>query len=312
MKYITIATAIVLALAILSCEGPTSSERYDEDYYYIIAGALMEGQPMSLDNAIYVGRTIKPGSDILDAFIDDADVTIYDDEGNSYPLEFGFNFGNDLDSLKIGYFNEDLIPEAEHTYRIELCVPTAQDSTIIDTVWAETTVPKTISIDLGTAFTTNPDSVDNYQLAWETAGSEHPLIIETSDAEPVVIYSKFYCLEEWNTVRMVKPIFGQDTFDEEVDYDDPSNHYPRLLSDFGEFLPDANGNGYSVSYSFYQALLVFYGGYEIKIHSIDQNFYKYLYKPESNYQYGGVHGGYGYFGSVCGVTIYTTVVEAVQ
>ncbi len=313
MKYIYIVLASITVLAILSCEGPTSSARYDEDHYYIIAGSLEENQPLSIDNAIYVGKTIKPGEDLLSAYITNAEVTITDDLGNSYPLAFRINFGSDFDSLKVGYVNENLIPQAEHTYRIEMRVPSEQDSTVIDTVWAETTVPKAITIDLDTCFTTNPDSVDNYQLVWETAGSDHPMIIRTTDGETVYLYSKFYCLEEWNSVRMVKPLFGQDTFDEEDEYDDPSTHYPRLITNFSEYMPEVDGEGgYRIFNPFYQAMIAFYGAYEIKISSIDDNFYKYLYKPESNFEYGGIHGGYGYFGSRSGMTIYTTVVETIE
>ncbi len=309
VRYVYIVLIGMILFGLISCEAPTSSERYDKDFYYIIAGSLQDNQPLTPEYSIYVGKTIKPGQDILGSYIEDAEVVIIDDMGNTYPLEFGFDMVNE----KLGYYNENLIPQSQHTYRIELHLPSEEDSAVIDTVWAETMIPKSISIDLYDRFTTDPDSVDSYHLEWETAGEDYPMIIHTADEEPVYLYSKYYCLEEWNTVRMVKPIMGSDTFDEEVDYDDPSNHYPRLLTIFAEYLPESDGNGgYQVFNAAYQGTIAFYGGYKITINSIDENFYTYLYKPESNFEYGGVHGGYGYFGSCSGTVFYTTVVENID
>ncbi len=309
MKYTYIILIIASALLIMSCEGPTSSKRYDKDFYYIIAGSLYENEPLSFHNSIYVGKTIPVGGDIEEAFVTDADVVIYDDEGNEYPLQFGIDF----ETLHFGYYNENLVPQATHTYRIEARVPSAMDSTVIDTVWATTTIPKGVTIDMDTCFTAYEDSVDAYQLVWETAGEEHPMIINTTDGDPVFLYLKYYCLEEWDEVRMVKPIFGEDTFEEEVDYDDPADHYPRLLSFIGEYLPEENGEGgYRVFNSSYQGTLVFFGRYRISVYSVDDNFYHYQYKPDSNFEYGGIHNGYGYFGSASGLTFYTKVVESIE
>ena len=80
---------------------------------------------------------------------------------------------------------------------------------------------------------------------------------------------------------------------------------PRRNTTYETYLPN-DENVFRLRYI--QPAFVFYGKHRVSFLSIDDNFYKYLYKSQG-YFYGGVTGGIGYFGSASRQTMYTKVTK---
>ena len=92
------------------------------------------------------------------------------------------------------------------------------------------------------------------------------------------------------------------------------NNLPLFQCSNVEFLPDPvvlvidNALSEGDSVRFFESNLLFFGRYRISVFHVDENYYRYLYKPEG-YNFGGVEQGIGYFGSRSGQSIYTRVIE---
>lgn len=311
MKKILLLT-LVAVIAIFACTDTTSSNRYTQNTYYVVTGNLYEGQTVSLENAIWVGRSISVNNgNPLDMVVNNALVKIFDFENNEYALTFGAEFEEDGDIKSIGYYDESqqLIIEAGKKYKLEVVVPNSQNEAVMDTIRAETTVPDKAELVSNDAFTTNIDDIMNVSLDYDKAGSEYPIKFKVENEDPKYMYYKFYCLEEWDKVEVIQSILGKDSFEDEEDYESPINNgYPRQLSYLYEYLPELDEEGnYCILNEGYRGSILFRGRFMFSAYSIDENFYKYLYKSNENYKEGGIVGGYGYFGSVSGSVFYTNV-----
>jgi len=293
---------IFLALVILfGCDEFTSEQRYNDDYY-VITGLLFEGQPIQ---QIFIGKTVSPGELITDFNIYYADVVVKEfEEGvivdsiNLSYLSLGTGYGVYMDST------QSKIISSEYTYRIEARIGDKL-------VYAETEVPKYIEILADDAFTFEEDTEDYPNLVYETADSEHPIIIQTATGEPINLMFEFYCLEEFGDHPQYIYDFGDhDTPDDEEEYESPGDGSPRRIEFYGSYLPEMNPENeeYYITEQSYSGPFVFYGDYQITIYSISDSYYNYLYKPDG-YAHGGIQNGFGYFGAVSGKTIYTEVVE---
>ncbi len=282
------------------CDDFTSSERYDEDYY-VITGLLYEGYPIQ---PIFIGKTFSPfDDDFTDMNIPDAEVFIKEFNGDTlvdsvqlvyFPLEEGI--GVYIDPLQTKIISSNYI------YRIEAQIEE-------ELVWAETEVPVSIYVLPDEAFTTDSTTVFP-QLEYETADSEHPLVIQTIDDEVVNLMFEFYCLLEFEDEPQYIATFGDhETPEDEEEYED-MNGFPRRVDFYTSYLPvlDPETGQYFVTESAYSGAIVFYGDYEISVYSISQNYFNYLYMTEG-YTHGGIQNGFGYFGAVSGISLYTEVIE---
>ena len=291
---------IIIALS-FGCDDFTSSERY-EDNYYVITGLLYEGYPIQ---PIFIGKTISPFEDeFTDMNIDYAEVIIKEFDGETlvdsvqlvyFPLEEGI--GVYIDPFQTKIISSDYI------YRIEAQIGD-------ELVFAETEVPDSIYVLPDEAFTTDSTTVFP-QLEYETADSEHPLVIQTIDDEVVNLMFKFYCLEEFEDEPQYIIVFGDhETPEDEEEYENPNDGFPRRINFFGSYLPVWNEEyqKFLVTESAYSGPIVFYGDYEVTIYSISQNYFNYLYMTDG-YTHGGIQNGFGYFGAVSGTTLYTEIVE---
>ena len=291
---------IIIALS-FGCDDFTSSERY-EDNYYVITGLLYEGYPIQ---PIFIGKTISPFEDeFTNMNIDYAEVIIKEFDGETlidsvqlvyFPLEDGI--GVYIDPLQTKIISSDYI------YRIEAQIGD-------ELVFAETEVPDSIYVLPDEAFTTDSTTVFP-QLEYETADSEHPLVIQTIDDEVVNLMFKFYCLEEFEDEPQYIIVFGDhETPEDEEEYESPNDGFPRRINFFGSYLPVWNEEyqKFLVTESAYSGPIVFYGDYEVTIYSISQNYFNYLYMTDG-YTHGGIQNGFGYFGAVSGTTLYTEIVE---
>ncbi len=295
-----IITLLIIIAFFFGCDDFISSQRYEDDYY-IITGLLYQGQPIQ---PIFIGKTISPfDDDFTDMNIPDAEVIIKEFDGETlldsvqlvyFPLEQGIG-------IYIDPFQTKII-SSDYIYRIEAQIGD-------ELVFAETEVPDSIYVLPNDAFTTDSTTVFP-QLIYETADSEHPLVIQTTDDEVVNLMFKFYCLEEFEDEPQYIVTFGDhETPEDEEEYEN-MNGFPRRVDFYGSYLPVLNpDNGqYYVTESAYSGAIVFYGDYEFSVYSISQNYFNYLYMADG-YTHGGIQNGFGYFGAVSGTTLYTEVVE---
>jgi hypothetical protein len=296
-KYIILICAV---LFIASCTEFTAPERYTEESYYL-TGILRAGETVDFDNPIIIGKTIPVEGGMLDdLLIFDAAVTLYElslDNTiiDSTALTFQVNpFG------QLGYIDVagNMIIEPENIYLIEAVI----DST--DLVWAQTIVPKTITVQPDSGYITDPSVTVWPEIVFDDIDLEHPIMIETQDNETFNLHCEFYCLEEWQDAEYIFAM-EEDTYPEDAEeYESEADGSPRKTSTFYIFQPTEN----LVNFSFYQYAFVFYGRYEVTVSAIDDNYLNYLYKPEG-YNHGGIKGGVGYFGSAVSNVIYTKIVE---
>ena len=311
MKFTIIALILVAAAALLlvACEDFVGPSRWNNEFYYIITGNLVDGQPITLDRPIFVGRTINVnGGNPNEMFILDATVVVRElGPDNTAVLSDTLSFSvynptGDLNDMKVGYVDPDssFIPQAGKTYQVAVYIPEEADS-----IWARTTVPSHMEVMPDEAFTF--DETATYPtLKWDTANIEHPLRIQAQNDEMCYMYFRFYCLEDFASEPQYTIDFMgmDDTPEDEDEYDDMretawvSRYQPEQREDQNYYIEDRG----------YKANIWFYGDTEIDIYSIDENYWQYNYKPEG-YRYGGVNNGLGYFGSLSGQKMYTRVIE---
>lgn len=315
MKYIIIITAIAM-LILTACEDNTSGVRYENDSYLILIGSLRDGEPVGPENPVFLGQTIPAdGGNLADMTLPEtADVVIHDlSNDQSYPL-IPFGVVPDTlsgDSLYV-YFDPNfmdsgnaLIPQPGVTYRIEAVTPT-------DSVWAETTMPARITLEENAGYTFEfPQNDAGFPtMSYEVINQEHPLMIHSDSGEEHRMLFRFYCLEEFeDQPEYINKILDQpDSPEEPEQYEDPYNGSPRKIRWYNLYKPRPDNGGYVIREAGYKSAFVFYGKYKVSVFSIDENYYKYLYKSEG-YDWGGIHNGKGYFGSMSGQEMYTKIIE---
>ncbi len=292
----------MLCLTLMGCEDYTSGSRHKKDTYKFIYGKLIHGEPINGMNNIKVSNSIKLPSTIhiFDLFDSLATVQVKEIEtGNAVDLMFAIEYGGYIDPT------ESLIPQAGNTY--ELSVVTGTDS-----LWAVTTVPDSIFLELDTSvYKDSQDELDGVEMEFSKIATDYPFNIITQNNESIELHSYFYCLDEWDEVMYIENDFvDSDSLESEEDFEDELTGYPRKTQNLYTMKPELlDDNYYNIKFDFFKDSFVFTGRYYIRVHSIDENYYKYLYKPDG-YKFGGINGGaYGYFGSATGKEFYTKVVD---
>ncbi|MDO9577932.1 MAG: hypothetical protein Q7J16_08610 [Candidatus Cloacimonadales bacterium] len=302
--------ASIIAILLISCTDFTSPERNTEQQYYL-TGLLVAGKSVDFDNPVIFGKTISTeNGSFVDLFIGGANVTLYEmnNSGSIQDSVSLFCFPLPIPEINDTLFlyidiDQYLTIKPEMSYKIEV---KNED----DLVWAVTQVPKSIHVwadslvTENSGYTTDPNPPVWPEMVYDTIDLEHPIQIETQDNDIINLLIDFYCLEEWYDARLVHAFGGEEYLEDEEDYENPGDGSPRKTSIFYTFLPNDN----LVNFSFYQYAFVFYGRYEVTVKSIDDNYLHYIYKPEG-YNYGGINGGIGYFGSASSSKIYTKIVE---
>jgi hypothetical protein len=302
---------LLIILCIFGCDSPTSGPRFETEQY-VITGLLHENQPLTLDEPIFVGKTVDlTAGNLNELVIMDADVTITHLQSNQqWPLAFGM--GQDAKGAPlVGYYDPTatLLPQQGQSYRIMAYIP--QDDGSLDSVYAQTRIPEHIEFELDeSVFTADTLATGWPQLVYETANTEHPLHIRVPDDQSMRMYFSFYCLEEWYNAYFTIDNLPEEKPESHEDYDDPITGQPRMVSYFSLFSGELDpvSGSYYIHDRGYKSNLLFFGRYRISVFHVDENYYRYLYKPEG-YNFGGVEQGIGYFGSRSGQSIYTRVIE---
>ncbi len=311
MRIILIPALITLAL-ILGCSSPTSDARYENDLYYV-AGLLEEGKPIGIENAIKIGKSIEHADTMnLLSMLVKADVKIYDPshdkfysltqaayEGQAYPLYF--------DPMTMIDSSRAFKPEEGKAYTLWVDIYTDSGDSLITTIQAETTIPKKLTVEPNSGYST--DSTTQFPtMVYDSIDKKYPIVAHAEilpGEKNIICYYETFCMESWQDAEYVNVFFGHEKPEDKDEYEDPISQQPRKINFFMSFLPDSNGKIIEDAYS---SMFVFYGRYRLTLFSIDQNYYNYMYQTEG-YRKSGIQNGIGYFGSVSGVQLYTTITK---
>ena len=140
-------------------------------------------------------------------------------------------------------------------------------------------------------------------------GFRKPVILNCEDEEQIV-YIDMFCNESFENAEYISPFTEDHKFPENrEEYDGGVNGEPRHIQAFAR-LKDLETDNFPGQYVvfWYNSMIVFYGSNTMQILAIDDNYHNYLYteNPEFN---GGIQGGIGVFGSVCGEKFELMVME---
>ncbi len=291
----------IFSLLLTGCEEYTSGLRHKKDTYKFVYGKLIHGEPITGANSVKVSNSVKlPNTiEVFDLFDTLATVQIREIEtGNTIELMFTWEYGGYVDP------SETMIPKAGNTY--QLTVVTGDDS-----LWAVTTIPDSIYLNLNTSvYKDTPEELEGVEMEFSKIATDYPFNIITQNNESIILHSYFYCIDEWNEVMYIESDFADsDSLESEEDFEDELTGYPRKSQNLFTMKPELINDYYNIKFDFFKDNFAFTGRYYIRVHSIDENYNKYLYKPDG-YKYGGINGGaYGYFGSATGKEFYTRVVD---
>jgi hypothetical protein len=281
MKMKTAFIIICLLAVCLGCSKNPAKPEYQKEIS--VFGYLHGNQALTKDNGILITYTepITAYYDPNQAAVRDAEVTIQDKStGEEYPL-------SDSDAKPGYFFNASLVIKPETTYLLTV-------KTKDRTVTAETTVPFNL------VQTTDLSATTVNQVNQKNLGYENPVFLQCISPDQM-IYVDIFCNEPYKQAEYIYPFSDKQKYPQSQDeYDGGKNGEPRHISAFMKYsdLASADYNGQHVVF-WYASMIVFLGSNTMQILAIDDNYHKFLYTehPEFN---GGVKGGIGVFGSVCG------------
>jgi len=293
-------------LFLISCSENTSGMRYENGSHYVScilkAGAYIDGE-----QTVKLGKTIDIENAQWDMLPDStASITVKEFYPDSTAgMEVNLSWNGEMR----GYIDENGAMQIieEHRYVMDI---TTIDGHILR---AETTVPKAIEVLGDSEISLNPAWAfevvdDNWQeLELETADSEHPVQISTQDDEEFNLYTEVWHLEKWEDAEYTYLEDGHEYPDDNEEYMGTTQQYPRRNIGYYMYQPE---NGI-LNFNSYQGSLMFYGRVVMKVYAIDDNYLSYLYRADG-YEYGGIEGGIGVFGSSCGDELYTKVVKSLS
>ncbi len=300
MKKIIYIIIIMSLLLLTACEELTSSKRYTSDRY-VVSGLLLANKTVSMENPIVVCKTVEvDGGNVMDFFVTDAIVVLTDVQNQ---VEYPLTFDSDLMNKKFGYHDpsNSLIIKAGNEYMLSV-------KTVSDSIWATTTVPDSISVvpNPGYSFV---NQLPYPQMVYSNIDRDNKIKFQTFSSNNINLFVEYYCLEEWQDAEYTLTFGSSEEYPKDQEsYENELNGSPRRGFGYYQYKPVAEDGGYFVEIGFNQLSYTFYGRYRTTVYSIDDNYYSYLYKYEG-YKYGGVHNGYGYFGSANGQQMWSKVVK---
>ncbi len=248
-----------------------------------VFGYLWGDRYLSADRAIMIAWTgpIAEYYDLQKAGVQDARVTITDMEsGQIYMLH------NTL-ARPAFYYQDSLLVQPQHRYRLVVQAPDR-------TLSAETTTPAM------PALTTSLSATTVNQVQTTDISYEKPIYLECENKDQIILVSMF-CNESFSDAEYIKPFTDNNTRPRnQEEYDGGRNAEPRHIQAFMRYR-DLVAPLYAGRHAiyWYGAMLVFYGSNTLQVLAIDDNYHHYLYMEHAELN-GGVVGGIGLFGSVCG------------
>jgi len=282
MKYrslILILFSIAL-ISSLSCEKNPAKPGYQKDLS--VFGYLWGNETLTVEHAILISYTqpIYDYYDLNSAAVKNAIVTLTNvSSSETFPLMEVVE--------KPGFFYNDslvIMPETSYRLRVEV------DRTVVT---ATTTVPPELKM-------TTELKTDGVNDVYRTnLGYEKPVTLESENPNQIILVDMF-CNESYENAEYIYPFHDDHKFPEDQEeYDQGKNAQPRHIQALVPYkdLVSSEFPGHVVYW--YSSMIVFFGSNTMQILAIDDNYHYYLHKehPELN---GGINGGIGVFGSVCG------------
>ncbi len=264
--------ACVLLFALCGCSGD-GTKPYISDQLAVF-GYLYVGEGITGDNPILITRagSIDEFYEFDDAVVTNALVTIRREGAAA------------AETLRMGspgyYLNPEISIEEETTYHLTI----AFDGETV--VTASTTTPIAFGVSRGPVEA--PETMRHGAIP-----DSFPILLSCRNEEQVFLVDVF-CEEDWEDARYINPFGPTDEVGSYQEYgyeNDPPRHI------FAYFrIKDIERVDEEYRIGWYGDMMVFYGGYEVQVLSIDENYYNYLYRDHPELS-GGVEGGIGVFGS---------------
>ncbi|MBN2411469.1 hypothetical protein JXQ31_07235 [candidate division KSB1 bacterium] len=266
---------------ITGCENNPSEPDFQNEI--TVFGYLYGNEALGPERAISIFNTRPVTSyyDPYEAAVKDADVTITLKSDGSVTKLIPV-------SNKPGYYYNDSL----HIIPKETYLLTVKTGDRI--VTASTTVPAELESE--SQLSTN--SI-NYEYN-TNLGYEKPVFLEHENADQIIMV-EMYCNEPYNNAEYVNPFNGHNYPDDEEEYEGSGSGEPRRIYALVPFKDLVSGlyNNRNTIY-WYSSMIVFYGSNTLHIMAIDDNMHHFLTKENPELS-GGVNGGIGVFGSLCGI-----------
>ncbi|MBC8184349.1 DUF4249 family protein [candidate division KSB1 bacterium] len=280
IKNLSIYVIALMILISISCDKNPAGPEYQKEI--TVYGYLWAGESLNADHAILISytRPVDEKYSLNDAIPENANVTLKDEStGEVVQL-------NDSPDSPGFFYNDSLIikPQTNYTLTVEA------DG---KTVTASTTVPPALAIETD-LMTNNMNYVYRDNL-----GINKPVTLR-GENEKQIIYVDMYCNESWQNAEFIDNFGPHDKSEDSERYDQGRNAEPRHIQAFMQ-LKDLKTDFYPGEYVvfWYHSMIVFYGSNTMQILAIDENYHNFLHKEHPELS-GGVVGGIGVFGSVCG------------
>ncbi len=128
-----------------------------------------------------------------------------------------------------------------------------------------------------------------------------PVFLDGENPDQIVMVD-MYCNESWQNAEYINAFFGEDKPADRQSYDGGADREPRHIRGLARMRELASDNfpGRLVI-DWYSSMIVFYGSNTMQILAIDDNYHNFIYREHPELS-GGIEGGIGVFGSVCGET----------
>ena len=300
---------IVIILWVLSASGCielTSGKRYQNDYI-VVAGALIAGKPITMENPIFIGRTIDIDNFYLERMVL-PDLLVYIENVKTAEKQFLSYSDNISDSLynqpilNIGYYDLSDSFIIDHLTKYRIVAKIGADS-----VWAETSVPDSFVVEFSEFFTADVHSVFP-AISYNELVDLEPLQIIVNKKEEMTIQVEYYCLQEWETAYWVFADKSDQTPQSALEYENIISGYPRKKVVTNTYLPEFIDDKYTILLPIAQNDFLFYGEYRIRISIVDDNISDYK-NNKSGFYSGGINNGIGYFGSIATFDVFTNIQE---
>jgi hypothetical protein len=279
IQNVWIPTLFILVIA--GCTQNPSGPEYKKDI--VVYGYLWANQPLSEQHAILISYTqpLDRFYTLDNAGIANANVTLTNETTDElFVLE-------DTDVKPGFYFNNSVTIQPNTTYTLEIGVDGK-------TVTAQTTVPPTL------LQTTELRSDTVNRVSHTNLGYDKPVTLQTENDDQVIMV-EMYCNEPWQTAEYIYPFHDDHkTPSDQDEYDSGKNAEPRhimTLVPYKYTLSEEFNDEHTVFW--YASMIVFYGSNTLTISAIDDNYHHYLTREHPELS-GGIVGGIGVFGSLCG------------
>ena len=273
---------IIMLTFLFGCSNNPADPNYQKEIS--VFGYLWGNKRLTIDHAIFISysQPITDYYDLNEAAIHNAVVKITESSTKDVYIL------NDTPEKPGFFFNDSLQIKPNTTYQLQVEV----DGKIAT---ASTTVPPILVIETELF---ESDTVNN--VIRTNLGYEKPVYLNCESENQIIVVDMF-CNEPYDNAEYIYPFHDEHKFPEDQEeYDGGVNGEPRriqALVPYQDLISDEYPGEHVVYW--YSSMIVFYGSNTMQVLAIDDNYHKFIYSEHPEFS-GGINGGIGVFGSVCG------------